>query len=116
MKLMNEINFQSILDVITQATIDRGYALSSSEASAVLRMHDIFIPKKFKYDENLGFSRQTTLSEFLNEIHGITVVPAHYHGGRTTIVVDALADIDPDFSASFSVENSRENTDQLTLF
>jgi hypothetical protein len=91
----------AILGILTTASAKLGCALDSSSASSAL--------KEAGYGDLKRRFGAMKVSDVLREIPGITIKDAHYHGGRSTVIVDALAQADDGYSSSDHVEKTLAN-------
>lgn len=95
-----------ILYILSRATIDEGSALTSSQASMYLSMAG-YTKSRFKVQR---------LSDILETIPGVKVVPALYKGGVTVIVIEELAKMDKSFGSSITAKKSAKNRVSFLMY
>lgn len=97
---------KSILYLLSRATIDEGTALTSSQASMYLSMAG-YTKARFKVNR---------LSDLLEKIPGIQVIPAQYKGGVTVVIIERLAKMDKSFASSVKAKNSAKNRARFSMY
>lgn len=91
-----------ILHLVRRKTMEVGSAITTVQASRVLRFHGF---DKVKYHAQ-------SVGEFLGAVGGLSIVGAAYHGGQALVLVNSLCK-EPASKFSHSPENDKRNSNYL---